>query len=319
MPNIDPKYIEALDGHPVYKWSQERMLRAAFNKLDAKGEGNLYRENLSNLSEEVGIQSLIRLTLFWKYVKNQNWGFFYSIFDDNVDTITVDDWLSKLKSICHCKNVQPQHVRTHAEHRQINISSSGLWDECLQKENKNSFAKSARENLNISKLERSAWLRRNIQDGDFVWGLYNGGYTWLPSIVETIDDVKGTYNLKYILTMEEYNESLNATLARSYMLDHKDEATHVKQLQNQMSESDILKYIFTKILTLGNQNFLSTIYILQRLKDHTMVAVISCSAYLKHLLRSRNADKLQKVFLSMKNEINCTEFVEFCCFAFEYQ
>lgn len=223
LPDLEHRYVEALDGHPIHKWSQERMLRQVFNKLDTKEIGKLYRQSLTALTDDKTIHALLKLTLFYRYIKNRDWAFFYSIFDNDLDFITINEWLLKLKSISTRYQVSIQHVRTLDEHKRIVNGNSQVWNDYLDDYHLNhlSYADSMRNRLPQNQLLRKSNLVRNLQVNDFVWCLHDGGFTWFPAVIQRIhyqtptSDL--TYDVRYILTMDEFNESLIQSTARKFL------------------------------------------------------------------------------------------------------
>jgi hypothetical protein len=179
-------------------------------------------------------------------VKRRKWNFFYSMFDELEETITVEVWLAVQEMMRTEENVQLRHLRTISEHKQscavgtlqmtgtatergktavkgpggTGGGGGGAWGDLLddshsQTETKKFFAAEQRKRLHT--LEREASLLRTLRCGDFVWGLYHKGCVWYPAIVEAIDIETKEVKLKYLLSTEEVKKYQSLTISRQFL------------------------------------------------------------------------------------------------------
>lgn len=169
-------------------------------------------------------------------LKRRKWAFFYSMFDDFEETITVDVWIAVHEIIRIEDHVKLSHIRTINEHKQscaigtlqisgidnqTSIGDKSAWMDLLDDkianpaERKKYFASEQRKRL--YKLERDALLLRSLHVGDFVWGLYNRGCVWYPAIIEEITLETKEVKLKYLLTTDEVKKYQSLTISRQYL------------------------------------------------------------------------------------------------------
>jgi hypothetical protein len=210
-------HVDELDGHPVYKWDQEMILRASFdllvNNSDNDGEGG--RLSLAyfilNMNQDE-VRDLLKFTVFGAWIKLRQWHMFETIFggaemeqDDDIYreevsvgqmTLNMEGWLQAARAAASEEGVLPQHIRTQDEHKNI-VKSSGPWLKILGVGNKAWFADMARDS--IYRTSREAYLARRLNRGDFVWGLYGASCCWLPATVTRAND-DGTFDLAYPLS-----------------------------------------------------------------------------------------------------------------------
>ena len=81
-----PSHNEELDGHPVYKWDQEMILRAAFTAMDVEQKGKLILSDFINSLNTEAVVYLLRFTVFGAWVKLRQWHMFETIFEGANDS-----------------------------------------------------------------------------------------------------------------------------------------------------------------------------------------------------------------------------------------
>jgi hypothetical protein len=224
MEPVHKKHIPKLDGHPLYKWDQEIILKTVFRKLDARRRGFITLEDLGQIAQNVGVQQLLAFTVFGAWVKKKAWKKFVQLcdnmeitslsllsngrdsgapgvhsggipsgnmigreFSNRERTVSAQQWLNAGLKVAHEYSVSRMHVRTEEEHRAI------VMNELRRDEGEIStaawFAEYSRDSLRG--LERHANIIRTIQEGDCIWALHGRGTLWMPAVVERVIQTDG--------------------------------------------------------------------------------------------------------------------------------
>ncbi len=92
--------------------------------LDTAGVGSIGREQISEISRNTEIQDLLKFTVFWMPLKRREWSFFYAIFEDDSDNITVQEWMSAAHGLSMSEVIAIKYIRLDEEHRNIADSSA---------------------------------------------------------------------------------------------------------------------------------------------------------------------------------------------------
>lgn len=234
-PAPEPKHVEFLDGHEIYKWDQEQLLRIAFTRLDFSREGTLSLANVANVANKVDVQALLRFTVFGSLLKRKRWAHFLSLVSMKSNSssaggaVTLSGWMAAARSVALEDNVPPKWVRSDMEHRRIILSThesaNPVWSHLLSsggfiettrdaKMYAMLFASQSRSRLWSS--ERDAALRLQVSVGDVAWGLHGGGVVWLPAVVERIN-ADGTFALSYPLSQRSLQRLKEVYRARKLL------------------------------------------------------------------------------------------------------
>lgn len=206
--------FDAIDGHPLYGWDQEAILKHIFGMLDKKtsnktnSNGMLNYAQLSRIMSDRMIHRHLKFTIVGAWVKLKSVEMFKALFttdefeneEDISREITLTDWLEACRSALYEDAIAPGQIRTHTEHKEIVMSQGSLTQMRGAGMNKSQFAEYARR-LQYCSL-RDAIILREVQKGDLVWGLYGGACEWLPASIEAVND-DGTFDLRYLLTEQD--------------------------------------------------------------------------------------------------------------------
>jgi hypothetical protein len=86
---------------------------------------------ISEMARSADIQDILKYTVFWLPLKRRQWSFFYSIFDDEGETVRVSEWLRAGEELASSECVCVRHLRLDEEHRGIadSCSATGDWSE----------------------------------------------------------------------------------------------------------------------------------------------------------------------------------------------
>lgn len=307
LSELEPRYIEDLDGHPVQKWSQEGIFRKVFGILDVSGSGKVYRTEIPMLSESFEIHSYLKFTIFWMKIKRRDWGFFYRIFNTENDYFTVTEWLHAAKDLATASHVKifPKNLRLDSEHRKI-VLEAGNWTPNLQRDPRQTFAVQTRSK--VDSLEREVMLRRCLQVGDFVWGQCDGGYIWLPALIAAIHE-DGRYTLNFILTMEEFRSAQSATNSRHLLAKG---PPNFEKLCEKKSDREVCDYIFTCLDQEGN-GLIKCLDLITALSSPDLRTVVNSSLALSRLIYggSHYLDTFKKL-VGEDEFVTKFDFVEIC-------
>jgi hypothetical protein len=280
---------------------------------------------------------VLRFTVFWMSIKRRRWAFFYAIFDEMEEFIGLEHWLRAAEAVSGEECVSLSHIRLAAEHRRIvnTASWSVVDDKSSSSEMASVFADESRQRLHSS--ERCMRVRRQLQAGDFVWGLYNKGSVWLPAKVSVINK-DGTYNLSYLASSDDVREAQLATSNRQFLprrADKKKERLAVKPFA---SEQAVCAYVFdliqdnassaainagdgtpVKTHTGSAGKRLPSSYIAAQLKTKRFEDVVRTSAALSAVTSSEYCllEVLSEAFAESDDKCDQGEFVEFCTEALE--
>mmetsp|Transcript_1868 Transcript_1868/g.2965 ORF Transcript_1868/g.2965 Transcript_1868/m.2965 type:complete len:680 (-) Transcript_1868:102-2141(-) len=324
LTDVEPKHCEIIDGHPLLRWDMSEMLRAAFALLDSEGTGRIRRETIPEIGKSAAVQAYLRFTVFWMSLKRRQWGFFYAIFDDLDDSISVESWLQAAKAVSLEEGVPVKHIRLEEEHRQIAYSTTGAWSDVLGEEQKEEamarFAAQTRAEL--YREDRQAMVRRQLREGDFVWGLYNRGCVWLPAVVKSVNP-EGTYTLQYLTSTDEVRQAQLSSTSRQFLPRHigssKAAEGTVITPRPLVSERAVCAHVFDIVDTEKNGRVDSSL-LAKQLQSSKLSKIVSSSSTLSTLVNSRFnlVDVLCEVFSNDSGDdqdlqgISKSEFLEFC-------
>ena len=107
------------------------MLRVVFGMLDDSNQGRIGRAQISEMARSTDIQGILKYTVYWLPLKRRQWTFFYNIFEDEAECISVEEWLQAAHGLAMAEEVSVAHVRLDRDHRAIAdaCSVTGDWSE----------------------------------------------------------------------------------------------------------------------------------------------------------------------------------------------
>ena len=306
-------HVEELDGHPVFKWDQYTILRAAYNKISVvDGAVVTVTTLIATIANNKAVVDLLRFTVYGPWVKRRSWTEFLSKFGKSVSnqeashtmsdynahaTITLADWLDTARELCIEKRVSRQHIRSEAKHRKC-LMVDGPWVQLLEKGKPGWFAERTREYTGWDLEE--AYLSRQVAVGDVVYALAGRGTTWLPAKIERVNkrdtSITGgaaaviTYDLRYIFTQTEIIDARSKSASRRLLaLNNKLESREKEEKQQPIDplpayeEKRILEHAFD-IVDVDKKGALSASLLVSALKSETMDMVVRSAVSLKMLI-----------------------------------
>lgn len=270
-------------------------------------------------------------------IKRRRWAFFYAIFDEMEEFITLEHWLKAAEAISIETKVPLGRIRLASEHRRI--VSSTTWsatDGHTPAEMSGIFADESRQRLH--NLERNSRVRRQLLVGDFVWGLYNTGSVWLPAKVSHINK-DDTYNLCYLTSSDDVREAQLATSNRQFLPRRVDKRSERVIVKPYVTEQAVCASVFDLILDVSSTSShvsegttgkppssgtsarrLPCSYIAAQLKTKRFEDVVRTSAALSVVVLRREyclLEVLSESFVENDHTCDQSEFVEFCSEALE--
>lgn len=305
------KHNTMYDGHPIYRWDQEKILRTVFNMLDENGEGKVERGQISEMARNSDIHAILKYTVFWLHLKRREWSFFYSIFEDESSNITVDNWLSAAHDLAMSETVSARHIRLDSEHRAYADASSATGDWSKER-----FASESRDLL--YKYDRAAALLRLVAPRDLVWALYSKGCQWLPARVLGIN-ADNTFKVRYLMTEDEFKKAQSETASRELMpkiRQRKTKSSEYVEVKPFRTEDEVCAYAFD-IIDKDCDGVLEPEVIVNRLVAKAMKHVVNSSSSLSLLVKGGLGllEFLEDMFPSGadgEGGVSKLEFVEFC-------
>jgi len=318
------KHNALYDGHPIYRWDQEQILRVVFSILDDNNVGCIGRSQISEVARNADIQDLLKFTVFWLPLKRRQWTFFYGIFDDESETIGVEEWLSAARDLAASEEVKISNVRLDEEQRSIadSCSVTGDWSEAR-------FASETRSQ--IDKQQRAAATLRLVAPGDLVWALYSKGCRWLPARVLTVNNSDGhslgdsSLTVEYILSTHDFKRAQSDTSTREFLPkpnagSKQPQEAAVKPFK---TEEQVCSYVFD-LIDEDCQGVVKSSLLASKLADPVLNAVVNTSAVLWCLVKGE--DDLLKMMAEMfpgdegegeegggeGGDVTKQEFIEFC-------
>ena len=266
------RYLEELDGHPLYGWEQVLMLTIIFELLDTDRHGSISMTQLLKISTHSEARSIIRYTLFGTYLKLRQEALFSFMFKDQrngMDSrIDMKTFVGGLKAVSIEKNVPARLIRLNEEHKAI----------CLHPE------RHKRRNL-FNSLHRKAFLRRTLKVGDFVWALFFEGVVWFPAVIESIGD-DGTYTVRYLLSATKIKAEQDKPDPLSRLRYPVSDVGFLPVLP--LDEDGVLEYVFDDI-DVEKNGVLNCQYILDQLKGERYQNVVKASLALGTLILDDHA------------------------------
>lgn len=300
------KHIPEVDGHPTHKWDQITALKQAFQELDYASTGEISRQDIYLISQNVTIQSLLRHTVFWSIVKRRQWSFFYSIFHDNSDTITVFDWLNAAIVLAH-ECLPLSKLRSDEEHMSV-AAGHGVWSDLLGLGQKSNYSHMQRDVIHQN--NRQAYLRRLLAPQDLVWALHNNGCVWLPAVIEKYHGDK--FNVRYLLTQEEVQSARNFTSTRQYVVSSQPAPEDVLSPKAFKTEAEVCEYVFN-LLDVNKQQKLDIQQLVSQLREEKYKSIIASSASLQLLFCDEYDIKSMVQDMFSDGCVTKDEFVELGC------
>jgi len=194
--------MEALDGHPLYKWDQILLLKELFQHLDSGGTGRIGVRELEGLVDDSVSLELLRFTMFYQWIKRKQWNRFRDIARGSRAVVTLLDLVQEARVLANESHVKVSNIRTEDEHKafvtDLHILGAGLGAPGNRGCGYERFHASQSRDTCISRLSRSFNLRRVLSQGDCVWGRLGGLGVWFPAVIDCMHS-DGTYDLNYPL------------------------------------------------------------------------------------------------------------------------
>ena len=228
-PPVAKGHISACDGHMLYKWDQDLMLKLAFSRLvcvsNLKETADIklpLAPAIISIAKDLEIQNLLKYTVFSSWIKKSRWNMFeLAAFVDsnsvaNAKCISQDSWLEAARQASYENTISRKHIRTDSEHTEICVHDATIQKMNSKHSVKGYYAAKARSNLQVN--ENLNYKARILNIGDIVWGLHGRSVVWFPAVIEKInteDDV--TYDLRYLLSTKELRDKRNDAVNRQYM------------------------------------------------------------------------------------------------------
>lgn len=250
-----PKHLDALDGHPVYKWDQVMILRQVYSRLDASSDGGVDDAKLINIRNDTYVLSLLRYTVLGVWVKRKQWAKFQALLGSHT-SISLLDLVQGARAMSCESRVSPRLVRTDAEHRALVLEEwkrqvRGSGDDAAKDDGFAAhFAQEQRRRWDRSC--RDAFLSRSLSQGDCVWGMIGGAGVWLPAVVEMVND-NGTYDLSYPLTLASLQQAKVMATSRELLALPTQPAGPMVTTKAFSSEKDVCTYVFDLVAS-GDSN-----------------------------------------------------------------
>lgn len=332
-------HVEALDGHPKYRWDQEVTLRAAFRALDTSGNRQYlsYSDFVDNIASNQIVNDLLLFTVFGSWLKRKQWNVFHDLFvnsennSNNKDettplhpsslNITLDDWIYAARNIAFENRKQRRHIRTETEHTQISNVSDNLQAEGWY------ASQSRRQSISS---EKAATMSRVVSVGDVVFSLYGGGIMWLPAVVTKInehDDISGiSYDLSYFMTQQDLQQCRHDATARPLNILPSELPTQIFIPKPLALEKTVCENVYDMV-DVERSNKLNANTLLEALRSKMMVRVISSSVALSMIVQGASSTDsaarshilplpIAEAFLSLfPSTISRSEFTEFALYA----
>lgn len=129
---------ESIDGHHIYKWDQEVILKKVFEELvyfrdniyinpnfsnsnQTLNESYLVSNDVSRLIQSKELLNLLKHTILNSFIKLKKWKLFYDLFDSDDDNhqLSLSNWLKFTRDMAVEKGVTIKYIRTHDEHCEI--------------------------------------------------------------------------------------------------------------------------------------------------------------------------------------------------------
>lgn len=313
------KHNALYDGHPIYRWDQEQILRVVFSILDDNSVGHIGRSQISEIARNADIQDMLKYTLFWLPLKRRQWTFFYGIFDDDNESIGVEEWLNAARDLAASEEVRISNVRLDEEQRSIAdaCSVTGDWSEAR-------FASETRSQ--IYNQHRAAATLRLVAPGDLVWALYSKGCRWLPARVLSVNNhdghslVDSSLTVQYILSTREFKLAQSDTTTREFLPKPnvgttQPQAAVVKPFK---TEVEVCNYVFDMVDE-NCRGVVKSVVLASKLRDPVLHHVVNTSAVLSCLVQSN--DTLLEMLCEMfpgdegdtdGGDVTKQEFADFC-------
>jgi len=286
--NINEPTLQSsiLEGHPIYKWDQEKVLKHLFGLIDKKNLGFIDFKSFSKALSDKTIQRHLRFTIMGSWIKLKSWDMFQAIFNvqnselysNNIDKkISCMELIEATRSAIYEDYIPSKYVRTLEEHRGISLNQSlNSFEEFSPKY----YAELSRNALFRS--QRDSIITYHIKKGDLVWGLYAMACEWLPAEVREVNN-DGTYDLKYLLTEVEITIIRNNTASRKLLYSPPSEDEICLDMSDVINDKRLLEKTFD-IIDTDKLGYLNAHYLLDRLKDSFFEKIVQASVSLSLLL-----------------------------------
>ena len=283
-PNLQSSILE---GHPIYKWDQEKVFKHIFGLIDKKNLGFIDFKPFSKALSDKTIQRHLRFTIMGSWIKLKSWDMFQAIFNvqnselysNNVDKkISCMELIEATRSAIYEDSISSKYIRTLEEQRDIslNLRKSNSFEEFSPKY----YAEQSRNALFRS--QRDSIITYHIKKGDLVWGLYAMACEWLPAEVREVNN-DGTYDLKYLLTEAEITIIRNNTASRKLLYSPPNEDEFFLDMSDVINDKRLVEKAFD-IIDTGKLGYLNTQYLLDKLKDTFFEKIVQASVSLSLLL-----------------------------------
>eukprot|EP01036_Dinobryon_divergens_P036013 gene36013-46790_t len=241
-----PKYVEAIDGHPIYKWDQMLILREVFSRLETAGNGRVDAMQLASIRNDSSILELLRFTVLGTWVKRKQWAKFDNLLVGDRRSISLFELVQAALSLANEVDVNSKHVRTDEEHKAASYSLLNAMESTVSDGRAFKFYYAEETRKSQHRGLRDAYLSRVLAQGDCIWGMVGGTCMWLPAIIEAIRP-NGSYDLSYPLTLGALQQAKVLATSRELLALPSQPASAALNSRPFRTEKEVCEYLFSMV------------------------------------------------------------------------